>query len=276
MAEPRLEAVPPEEEEEEALEEDGLKLTFTEHLEELRRRLIYSLVAITATTTAAFVFAEEIFRWLMNPVVEALPEDSSKLVYTSALEKFFVYLKVALYAGIFLAVPFVLFQIWRFVAPGLYRRERRIALPFVIFGTVMFVAGGAFCYYVVLPNAFRFLLEFGGAADWTTPMLTLKEQLSLVLMLELAFGVVFEIPLVIAFLALVGLVKASTLARYRRHAILGVTIAAAGLTPTGDPFNLALMAVPMYLFYEVGILLAWLIGKRRGERESETESDRVA
>jgi sec-independent protein translocase protein TatC len=209
----------------------------------------------------------------MVPVLDALPKGQQALIYTSALEKFFVYLRVAVYAGVFLSAPNVLYQLWRFVAPGLYRRERRLVLPFVVSGSIMFVAGAVFCYLVILPNAFEFLIAFGGAADWTRPMLSLKEQLSLVLMLELAFGVVFEIPLIIAFLSMIGVVQASWLARYRRHAAVVITFIAAVITPTGDPFNLALMAVPMYLFYEIGILLARVLGKRREELAEEEAAE---
>jgi len=252
-------------------EEESREFTFTEHLEELRKRLIYAILGGAVCVGLSFLFAEELFHALMIPVINALPEGQKALVYTSALEKFFVYLRVAVYGGVFLATPLSLFQLWSFIAPGLYKRERRLALPFVVFGTLMFVGGAVFCYFIVLPNAFKFLLEFGGAADWTTPMLSLKEQLSLVLMMELAFGVVFEIPLIIAFLAIVGLVDAGLLARYRRHAIVGATFLAAVLTPTGDPFNLALMAVPMYLFYEVGIVLAFFLAKDKRELEDGAE-----
>lgn len=255
-------------------EEGGaLHLTFLEHLKELRRRIFYALIALVAGAVISFAFAEEIFHTLMLPVLDALPEGDRSLVYTSAVEKFFVYLRVSIYVGIFIAAPVILYQGWSFVAPGLYKKERRAVVPFVFFGTLMFAGGAVFCYFIVLPNAFGFLLEFGGASDWTRPMLSLKEQLSLVLMMELAFGVIFEIPLVIAFLAMVGLVDAKLLSRYRRHAVVGVTIAAAVMTPTGDPFNLALMAVPMYLFYEVGIVLAWIIGSRRKKADEDEDED---
>ncbi|MDF1564241.1 MAG: twin-arginine translocase subunit TatC [Deltaproteobacteria bacterium] len=253
-----------------AEEEAQEGLTFTEHLEELRRRLIFTILGLVVGTALAFGFAEELFHLLMVPVLEALPEGQQELIYTSALEKFFVYLRVAVYAGLFLGAPNFLFQLWRFIAPGLYKNERRLVWPFVVFGTLMFLAGAVFCYLIVLPNALDFLINFGGAADWTRPMLSLKEQLSLVLMLELAFGVVFEIPLIIAFLAMIGLVDAAMLSRYRRHAAVAVCFLAAVITPTGDPFNLALMAIPMYVFYEVGIVLAWFLG--RGAKKAEEEA----
>lgn len=256
-------------------EEEGLELTFLEHLEELRKRLIWSILALVVAAVGVFAFAEPITHLLMVPVLHALPEGSQNLVFTSSVETFFAYMRVAVWAGIFIAAPVILFQIWRFVAPGLYDRERKLLFPFVLFGTLMFVGGAVFAYFVILPNAFKFLIEFSGAADWAKPMLTLKEQLSLVLMLELAFGLIFEIPLIIAFLAFIGLVDAKTLSKYRRYAAIVAATVAAVITPTGDPFNLALMAVPMYLFYEVGILAAWFIGSRREEREKAlAEADR--
>lgn len=252
--------------------DEGRELTFTEHLHELRKRIVNIVIALAVAAMISFLFAEELFHALMVPVLNALPEGNQALVYTSAVEKFFVYLRVAIYAGIFLAAPVLLHQIWRFVAPGLYESERKLVLPFIFFGSIMFVGGGVFCYFVVLPNAFDFLINFGGASDWTQPMLTLKEQLSLVLMMELAFGVVFEIPLIIAFMALIGLVDADLLSQFRRHAVVICTIIAAVLTPTGDPFNLALMAVPMYIFYELGIIISRVIGSRRQEREEALAS----
>lgn len=247
--------------------QEGLELTFMEHLDELRKRLVWSLAALGIAAVAAFAFAEPLTHLLMQPVLDALPEGEKTLVFTSSVETFFAYMRVSIWAGIFVAAPVILFQIWRFVAPGLYARERRMLAPFVLFGTLMFVGGAVFAYLIILPNAFGFLIEFAGSADWTKPMLSLKEQLSLVLMLELAFGVIFEIPLIIAFLAWVGIVDHRSLSRFRKYAVVAATALAAIITPTGDPFNLALMAVPMYLFYEVGTLAAWLIGSRKAERE---------
>lgn len=189
-------------------------------------------------------------------------EPARKLVYTSAIEPMMVYIKVALYGGVFVAAPWILFQLWQFVAPGLYKRERKVVVPFLFFGTLLFYAGAAFCFYLVMPAAFPAMLQFANAGTMT-PMLSISEQLSLVMAMLLGFGVVFEVPVVIAFLAMVGLVSADWLARYRRYAIVLNVIAAAIITPTGDPLNLALMAVPMIVFYEVGILLARLLGKKR-------------
>jgi sec-independent protein translocase protein TatC len=215
----------------------------------------------------AGIWSEELFRWVMRPVIRSLPPGSQALNYTSYLEPFLVYLKVALYGGLFAAAPWVLWQVWQFVAPGLYRREKRMVVPFLAIGTALFYLGAAFCYFLVMPYAFPALAAIAGPD--MRPLLTMREQLTLVLGMLLGFGIIFEVPVIIAFLSMIGLVDWRFLARYRRHAIVVNTIIAAIVTPTGDPFNLALMAVPMILFYEIGIVLARILGKKRPDPEAE-------
>lgn len=397
-------------------------MSLMEHLRELRVRLWKAVVAVAILGGLSMVYARDLFEILMRPVLAALPEDSRSLVYTSGIEEINVLLKVGMYAGVFLAMPFILYQLWQFVAPGLYIHERKLVRPFVAAGTLFFVAGAVFCYFGVLPTMFQFLLTEGdehevrhrasiarasdeaaarllvlgdkdgalrlvkkardglltsgegqvaeasgrpameelkardqllgarldaaaamgqrsdparalarkaaetnadaeaayaamdrpgtakaqdatatllgqayeaalgpgygdaladlwrldkhlGVAtrrvaeqEWTRPMLTMREQLSLVLLLEIAFGIIFELPLIMALLAWMGIVKASFLAKYQRHAILLCVILAAIITPSGDAVNLALMAVPMIICYELGVLAAWIIGKRRDAR----------
>jgi sec-independent protein translocase protein TatC len=241
--------------------EGEVKLTFVEHLRELRVRLLHALVGVVLGMAAVGSFAMPIYRWLMEPVVAALPEGIRQLHYTSAIEPLMVYLKVAIYGGVFAAAPWVLWQLWQFIAPALYRREKRVVFPFLFFGSLLFYSGAAFCWLVVMPLAFPAMLAIAGDAS-LAPMLTMSAQLSLVLAMLLGFGIVFEVPVVIAFLSMVGLVSAEFLSRYRRHAIVVNVAAAAVLTPTGDPLNLALMALPMIVFYEVGILLARVLGKK--------------
>jgi sec-independent protein translocase protein TatC len=178
-----------------------------------------------------------------------------------------VYIKVALYGGIFLAVPWVLWQLWLFVAPGLYKREKRVVLPFLVSGTTLFYAGAAFCYFLIMPAACPAMASSASDAS-LAPVLTMNAQLSLVLGMLLGFGVVFEVPVVIAFLAMVGLVEWRTLAKYRRIAIVVNVTVAAIITPTGDPLNLAFMAVPLVLFYEIGIVLARVLGKKRAPQDA--------
>lgn len=403
-------------------EASDLRMTLSEHLKELRSRLFRVTISVLVLGGLSLAFAKPIFGLLMKPVLEALPPEARSLVYTSAIQEINVLMKVGLYNGIFLSTPVLLWQIWGFVAPGLYPSERKYAGPFVVLGTMAFIAGAAFCYFAVLPSMFQFLLREGdtaqlqsrieqaklreddalralrfgeldraamlakagsetlakdveqslipadlanqpsprieitarltglgrlmdaahdgfgstsrpvlksvmdkrqlaldafakedfAAADkhieeaasalasvsaahagvfgelwklerdlsvssakhtalaWTRPMLTMQEQLSLVLLLELAFGVIFELPIVIALLAMLGVVRASFLMKYQRHAFVVCLIAAAVITPSGDAINLALMVGPMFLCYELGVLAAWIIEKRRDKQQQTT------
>lgn len=404
-----------------APEPEEFKMSLAEHLGELRQRLLRCTISVVVLGGLSLVFAKTIYGLLMRPVLQALPPEASTLVYTSAIEEINVYMKVGLYAGVFLTTPVILWQIWGFVSPGLYPEERKMAAPFIFFGTVAFLTGAAFCYFALLPTMFKFLLReeaavaiesrltqarfqeedairflklgdwaragtlarqanesleksgegqvsaegFLGMAllpkrsvevtvrldglgklidaiaqgagegsrpvllsvlekrreaanalgegeidkalkvldeavallattapaqteditqlwrlernlgagkatyesnNWTRPMLSMSEQLTLVLVLELAFGLIFELPLVMALLALVGLVKSSFLFRYQRHAFVVCLIAAAIITPTGDAVNLSLMAGPMLACYELGVLLVWILERRRKQK----------
>jgi sec-independent protein translocase protein TatC len=240
--------------------EGEVKASFWEHLAELRTRLVRAMLGVLVGTALTGVYAERIYRALMTPVLAALPEGQRALHYTSSLEPFFVYFKVALYGGVFVATPVVLYQLWQFIAPGLYRKEKRIVVPFLFFGTLLFYAGALFCWKLVMPYAFPAMFAIAGAD--MRPILTMTEQLSIVLAMLLGFGLVFELPVVIAFLAMIGVVDVRTLTKYRRHAMIVNVAIAALITPTGDPLNLAMMAVPMVVFYEIGILLARVVGKK--------------
>jgi sec-independent protein translocase protein TatC len=240
------------------------KLTFWDHLRELRKRLLLSIYGLLAGMVAVGAFVERLVDLLMEPVRLALPAGQQKLVYTSAIEPMMVYIKVAIYGGVFVAAPFILYQLWQFVAPGLYKKEKRLVVPFLVWGTLLFYGGAAFCFRFVMPAAFPAMLAI--ASDATlVPMLSISEQLGLVMAMLLGFGVIFEYPVIIAFLAMVGLVTPQFLSKYRRHAIVVNTFLAAVITPTGDPLNLAMMAVPMCVFYEVGIVLARVLGKKPAE-----------
>lgn len=399
---------------------DDLKMSLLEHLGELRSRLMRVTIAVLVLGLGSLIFAREIYGLLMRPVLLALPPEASSLVYTSAIEEINVLMKIGLYAGIFLSTPVLLYQLWGFVAPGLYAHERKMATPFIFFGTAAFVSGAAFCYFVLLPQMFQFLLQNEGAAaiqarletarlreedalrylrlgqptfagaqaraalgdleapgdgettegalsfsviprkhhetsarlaglgrvvdaaavgwpqahdamapvmsarveavrawgqrdydevvrrcdegaallghatgevdevaavwrlerllavaqarvdalNWTRPMLTMSEQLTLVLILELAFGVIFELPLVMMVLGMMGLVTSKFFFKYQRHAFVVNLIVAAVITPTGDAVNLALMAGPMMACYELGVLLVWLVERRRAKSET--------
>jgi sec-independent protein translocase protein TatC len=201
----------------------------------------------------------------MLPVLAALPPGQQKLHPTAIMERFTVYLKVGLYAGIFLAAPVLLWQFWKFISPGLVAKEKRYAVPFVVVGSVFFVAGGLFCYFVILPPALSYLVGTMGDTDdsqWIEPWLSMNDQLTFVLALELAFGLIFELPLILTLLSMLGLVTGKWLAEKRRYAILINTVLAAVITPTGDPLNMTLMALPMIAMYEVGIIGARIFGKK--------------
>jgi sec-independent protein translocase protein TatC len=238
------------------------KLSFWDHLRELRKRILLSLYGLLVGMIAIGSFVEPLVDQLMKPVLKALPPGSQKLVYTSAIEPMMVYIKVAIYGGVFVVAPWILFQLWQFIAPGLYKKEKRVVVPFLFWGTLLFYGGAAFCYWLVMPAAFPAMLAIASDASMV-PMLSISEQLGLVMAMLLGFGVVFEVPVIIAFMAMVGLVTADFLAKYRRHAIILNTLLAAIITPTGDPLNLALMAIPMCLFYEIGIILARILGKKK-------------
>ena len=241
--------------------EGEVRLSFLDHLRELRKRIFRALIGIVVGMAVSGYWVEGIFHRLMQPVLDSLPEKQRALHYTSYIEPLMVYLKVALYGGIFVAVPWVLYQLWQFIAPGLYRKEKKIVIPFLVSGTALFYGGALFCYYLIMPAAFPAMAAI--ASDTAlAPVLTMNEQLSLVLGMLLGFGVVFELPVVIAFLSMIGVVDYKMLSKYRRLAIVVNTIAAAIITPTGDPLNLAMMALPMILFYEIGIVLARVLGKK--------------
>lgn len=399
---------------------DEAKMSLMEHLMELRSRLLRFTIAVLVLGSASLVFARDLYGLLMRPVLLALPPDAASLVYTSAIEEINVLMKIGLYAGLFLSTPVLLWQIWGFVAPGLYDNEKSLAGPFILFGSLSFLAGAVFCYFVVLPQMFQFLLQndeasaiehrLEGAAfreedalrflrlskfdaagamaraaigdlersgegqttddratmailpkanvegrgrleglgrlldastvvlgaqeraplagvlethhlavkafergdfdevarltdegasqlghmlpgqaenlaslwklerllsagraraqsvSWTRPMLSMTEQLTLVLVLIVAFGVIFELPLVMMLLGMVGIVTSAFLFKYQRHAFVVCLILAAIITPTGDVVNLSLMAGPMLLCYELGVLLVWLGERRRLQR----------
>lgn len=241
---------------------DNEKMPLTAHLEELRTRLIKSLIAVGVCFAISYGFKEKLFWAVSRPLIDVMPPGSF-MIFTGLPEAFFTYLKISFFAGLFLASPVVLYQIWKFISPGLYPAEKKYVVPFVITSTLLFISGVCFAYFIVLPPAFRFFVDF--STDFFRPMFTLKEYLSLTLKLLLAFGIVFEIPVFLFFMTKVGLVDSRTLARKRKYAILIIFIAAALLTPTPDAFTQILMALPMMALYEVGILVSKL-----GERNRKT------
>jgi sec-independent protein translocase protein TatC len=232
------------------------RMSFMEHLGELRTRIVRGLVALLAGTVIALPFSQQIVDWLARPVTKL----NYSLVFTAPAEAFWVQMKVGLIAGVFIAAPGILWQVWAFIAPGLHAHEKKYALPFVLIGSLLFIGGGAFSIFVVTPYAIQFLLSY--ARPGLQPMITLQNHIDFLLRFALAFGSVFELPLALTILARVGVVNAKMLAKNRKYAILGAFIAAALLTPTPDAFNQALMAGPLVLLYEVGIVCARVFGRK--------------
>jgi sec-independent protein translocase protein TatC len=231
------------------------RMTLLEHLEELRRRIVYSVVALFLAFLGCWAVAERIFHFLALPIYRFLPP-GSKLTFLGVTEPFMLYMKVALLAGCFLAAPVVLYQLWGFISPGLYARERRYAAPFVIFGSLFFLAGGAFAYYIAFPFAVQFLLDVGKEFE---PMITADRYLSFMMTVILGLGLMFELPIVIVLLAKIGLVTPRFLMRHFRWAVIIIVFVAAVVTPTSDIFNLSLFAVPALLLYLLGVAAAFLV-----------------
>jgi len=227
-------------------------------LDELRRRLIVSIAAVGVGFLICFSFSAKIYDFLAVPITPNL--NGGKLAYTNPTDPFTIYMKVALLAAIFLASPVVLAQVWLFISPGLYAREKKFALPFVISTSILFMAGGAFAYYIALPMSLKFLINMGSSFQ---PMVTITEYLDLILTVMLGCAVIFQIPVLVFFLTIFGIVNARFLLRNLRYAILIIFVVAAILTPTSDIPNMLIFSTPMLLLYLVGILVSWIFGKKK-------------
>lgn len=238
-------------------EED--KIPFTAHLEELRTRLITCSIAIGVGFGVAYFFKEKLFQILTRPLMKVM-HSGDKLIFTGLPEAFFAYLKVALLTGIILAAPVLLYQFWLFVAPGLYQKERKLLIPIVFLSTLFFVGGALFGYFIVFPFGFKFFLGF--ASETIRPMPSMKEYLTLATKLLLAFGVVFELPIVITFMARLGIVSVEFLKKNRKYALLIFFAGAAILTPP-DVITQLMMAFPLMILYEVSIIGAKIFGKKK-------------
>ena len=248
------------------------KIPFTSHLEELRKRLIACVISVVIGFIISYFFSEQLFDILVKPLQKELPPDSL-LIFTGLPEAFFVYLKISLFAGIFLSCPVILWEIWGFVAPGLYDHEKKYIYPFVIFSSILFIIGLLFCYFIVFPFAFKFFM--GYSSDIIRALPSIKEYLSFALKLLLAFGIIFELPVFVLFLAKMGIVNEKMLRNQRKFAILGIFVVAAVLTPP-DVVSQVLMAVPLILLYEISIYVAKIFGKKSDAKKSEEEEKEEA
>lgn len=233
-------------------------MSFLEHLEELRRRLIYSIIAVVVGFFLCFGYAENIVGWMQKPIFEALQRNKmpQTLVYLNPTDPFNLYLKIGLLAGLFVACPFVLYQVWMFISPGLYRNEKRYVMPFMFSTIALFVSGGYFGYKLVYPAALEFLIGYGRQFQ---PMITIHEYTDLFLTVILGLGVVFEMPILVFFLALMGVISAGWMWRNIRYSILVIFIIAAILTPTTDILNMCIFAAPMVGLYVLSIGIAYLV-----------------
>ncbi len=241
-------------------DEGGGKMSFLEHLDELRRRIVYAVLAVAAGFIVCCFFIQQLFDFIMRPLQAMLPPGGT-LVYTDPTEAFVLYIKIAAIGGLLLASPAVFAQIWLFVAPGLYSHEKKWAIPFVVMSTFFFVLGAAFAHYVVFPLTWRFFVSF--TTDIVTFMPRISPAFSLYLRLILAFGIVFQLPTLVLFLARMGVLTARFMVRNIKYALLIIIIISAVVTPDGGGVSLVAMAGPMMLLYVFSIGLAWMFGKKK-------------
>ncbi|GFO82135.1 twin-arginine translocase subunit TatC [Methyloceanibacter sp.] len=253
---------------------EASKAPLIEHLVELRRRLLWALAATFVAFLVCFWFAKPIYNLLLWPYRLAAGVDAPiELIYTAPQEFFFTQVKLALFGAIFIAFPVIASQLYMFVAPGLYRKERKAFLPFLIATPILFLMGAALVYFVAMPLAMRFFLSMQETGDSGVQILLtakVSEYLSLIMMLIIGFGICFQLPVLLTLLARAGLVGSETLKHYRRHAILGVFLAAAILTPP-DPVSQIALALPTLLLYEVSIFAVRMVEKKRAAPETAAE-----
>lgn len=244
---------------------DPDRMTFLEHLEELRVRLIRCLLSLVVGFLLCWGFAERIFHVITQPLREAYPK--IQFIYTEPTEAFLLYMKMAFFVGIFVAAPFILYQVWAFISPGLYPHERAYALPFIFFGSFFFILGGLFGHFILFPMTFRFLGQYAGTDMAFLPKIS--EYYSFYSWFLLGLGLCFQLPVVIFVLARIGLVTPGFLLRYFKYAFLAAFVVSAVITPSGDMVTQTVLALPIVGLYLVGIIVAWLFGKpRRAEAAS--------
>lgn len=237
---------------------DSKAQSLYEHLGELRSRLINCIYILLIATGLCYGFSEKIFDFVRAPIAPYLP--GGGLIYTGPLDKFIAHLKLSFVCGILLSCPFWLYQVWKFVAPGLYSRERKYTVGFIVTGTGLFVLGTLFSYYVALPMAFKFLMTFGGDID--KPMISIDQYMGFFTQMSLMFGVAFELPLVIIILGMLGIVSQSFLRKNRRYAIMTLAVLSAIITPP-DLLSMVLMLAPMWILFEVAVLMVGVFENKR-------------
>ena len=247
-----------------APEESGGKMSFLDHLDELRRRLMWALGSVVLGFGIACLFYQQLFNFVIDPMRAMLPAGQN-LIYTEPTEALMLYVKIAVIAGILIASPGVMAQVWLFVAPGLYSHEKKLAIPFIALSSLFFIGGAAFAHYVVFPITFTFFASF--SSDTITFMPRIEPAFALYMKLVLIFGLVFQMPTVVLLLARLGLITAGFLWRNFKYAVLIIFILGAALSPGTDPVGQIVMAGPMVLLYLLSIVFAWLFGKKRQPAE---------
>lgn len=248
---------------------DESKAPLIEHLMELRQRLLWSVIALTIAFCISFYFADDIFGILVRPLTAAFPAGEGKLIYTKLYEAFFVEVKVAMFAAFFLAFPFIANQLWAFVAPGLYANEKKAFLPFLLATPILFIAGASLAYFVVMPTAFRFFLNFEGEVGGLTQeaLPAIGDYLSLVMQFIFAFGICFQLPVLLLLLNRAGLVSRDQLKSVRRYMIVAAFAIAAILTPP-DVVSQFMLGVPLVLLYEISLAIMWFSERKKAEVSS--------
>jgi sec-independent protein translocase protein TatC len=234
------------------------KQPFQFHLKELRDRLLVSVIAVAAAFVVSYYFKEKVFHYLALPFFKVMPAQSS-FIFTSITDAFIAYFKVALVSALFAASPVILYEAWMFVAPGLYDNERRYVVPFILFGSLFFIGGALFCYFVILPYTYAFFVSYGG--EQILPMPAIGDYISLTLKLLLAFGLIFQMPVMAYYLARAGIISFKTLSKKRRYAVVIIVIMSAVIAPS-EISSLLVLAIPMYGLYEMSVLIARMFGKK--------------
>lgn len=232
-------------------------LTLLDHLTELRSRLVKSLLAIVAFSFLAYAYSEQVFDVIRKPIAPYL--SGGGLIFTAPTDKFMAHIKVAMFAGLILSCPVWIYQAYKFIAPGLYKNEKKYVVSFIFTGSMLFLVGILFSYFGMMPIAFEFLLGFGGSTD--KPMITINEYLSLFMTLALVFGLAFELPLVLVILGMLGIVSKEFLQTKRRYAVVILAVVSAILTPP-DIVSMCLMLIPLCFLYEVSIIAVGILGKK--------------
>lgn len=235
-----------------AVHSEEARMPLWQHLDELRRVLIRSVMVLGAGCCLTYLFSDRIVLFLEKPLLGVLPAGAKHLYFTGIADKFIVYFKISFLSSLLLTGPFLLYQVWIFVSPALYRHEKRFAVPFVTFGFISFVVGLAFTYVVLIPYGYKFLIEFGSSSD--IPLITLTSYFDITLKLMVAMGLVFEMPVLLVLLSRMGIVNPAFLSHYRRHAIVAIAVIAAVATPSPDAFTMLLVMIPLWLLYELSVV----------------------